>query len=300
MEKCANCGTEAPIGRKFCSTCGSPLTDTAPSTEDSKAPEPAPTSAVVSPPSASPSGPLPTNATTDTAPHKEGRRRGVALAVTAFVVGGLLVGALVWFFAARINTGASTDALPASPADSVTAEPVTPSLTPEPSSALEPTNQPTETAVPNSSPESTASDRTQSGTPEPSVRVLPGITDVEFEPDYVVLREYELFPDGSAILSYDRLSPGQRPKAGKSCRVLRWDSGERCASNVTRKVRTVGVIPGSFIVTPTGHLELVNAFMLDAIVSPSFQPLDTSVIVALVVNSAGLVDEIRIAKETFS
>lgn len=229
-----------------------------------------------------------------------GARRKLLLAAGgAFLVGGVIIGGLIWLLALR-STSTPT-AIPSAPVPVATEVPTVPSSTPTPELSESSASDTESSASPTSAVSETAESGATSPSPlssseAPDIRALPAITDVEFSPDYVVIRGYELFGDGSAILTYDRLSPGDNPGSSR-CRALDWSLGKRCVTNVNPRTRAVGVLPGSFIVAPNGGLYTVGQRELDALLSPEGTPLSSSMIVALVVDSSGLVRELRIAAE---
>lgn len=293
MVLCDKCGLEAPVGRKFCASCGSALPGESAVPKQSSpirdAPRVSKTPAVTPPATnraESARGPA-------RVPQRDAQPRTstrLPWVIAAFVVGGLVVGLGVWALtrtqvesvsaapAATVTTTASAQVSPTESANSgpsPSAPSATENVLPTPSSEL------------SASPEAAGSNAPQ---------VLPGIQDVEFSPDYVLITDFQTLEGGAAILVYDRLSPDGDRAAGSGCRVLAWSFGDRCVSNVTARLRTVGVVPGAFVVTPTGGLEPVDARSLGALRTSPGTSLRRAQVVALVVDGAGLVREIRMAR----
>lgn len=109
-------------------------------------------------------------------------------------------------------------------------------------------------------------------------------------PNYVIISDASLEPDGWATLKFRRLVPRSSISDEPSiCRAIEWDTIVACAAYADPAPQTVSVVPGASIQDSSGVSTVLTQESLAGLVTPAGDALSAANIVELVASSDGFI-----------
>jgi len=116
-------------------------------------------------------------------------------------------------------------------------------------------------------------------------------------PNFVLVTQTELRPDGWALITFDQVIPWDGvQELPDGCRLLPWDSGTQCADTSSAIGQQAAVVPGALIRVESGDEVVLSDAALNSLVSPPNTPLPLARIVQLAVNSDGYVVSLGVSE----